>query len=192
MLGLTKKEANASDEACEDKNTKFVGTSGLTNHPATCPGVKSRKLFSQREPQAQQKFSPETRVMETRYFNFHCKRVLQNGAAVDCPWLICSASKIKSAAATANVLSLDVQPHFTQYLLRGGILVTHELITALSIEVSAGEAKLGGMPKTSLFHINDFKQYDLMPYQKFLQTPLSGAPQKYFQLGPALAKAGLG
>jgi len=96
----------------------------------------------------------------------------------------------KICCCYCNVLSLDVQPHFTQYLLREGILVTRELITALSTEVSAGGAKLGGMPKTPLFHINDFKQYDLMPYQKFLQTPLSGAPQKCFQSGLALAKAG--
>ena len=28
------------------------------------------------------------------------------------------------------------------------------------------------------------------PPEKFLHTQLSGAPQKYFQLGPTLAKAG--
>ena len=47
------------------------------------------------------------------------------------------------------------------------------------------------MPKTSLFHSNDFDHYDLMPYQKFLHAPLmSGAPQKCFQSVPALANAG--
>jgi len=62
-------------------------------------------------------------------------------------------------------------------------------VTALSAEVSAGEVKLGIMPQTSL-HINDFNHYDLMPYQKFSHTPLSGAPQKCFQSGPALTNAG--
>jgi len=47
------------------------------------------------------------------------------------------------------------------------------------------------MPTTSLFHINDFDHYDLMPYQKFLlHAPLSGAPQKCFQSDLVLAKAG--
>jgi len=65
-LILTKKEASASDEVCEEQNLKFVGTIGLTNDPATCPGVKSRKVrdyLAQREPQSQQTFSPETRMM---------------------------------------------------------------------------------------------------------------------------------
>jgi len=34
-LSPTNKEAIAFDEACEDKNSKFVGTIGLTNDPAT-------------------------------------------------------------------------------------------------------------------------------------------------------------
>jgi len=38
--------AGASDEACEDENSKFVGTSGLTNDSATCPGVTSRNEFN--------------------------------------------------------------------------------------------------------------------------------------------------
>jgi len=63
-------------------------------------------------------------------------------------------------------------------------------VMALSVEFSAGEVKLGVMPKTSLFHINDFDHYDSMTYQKFLHGPMSGAPQKCFQSGPALAKAG--
>jgi len=63
-------------------------------------------------------------------------------------------------------------------------------VTTFSVEVSAGEVKLGVIPKTSLFHINDSDHWDLMPYQKFLHTPLSGAPQKCLQSGPALAKAG--
>ena len=46
--------------------------------------------------------------------------------------------------------------------------------------------------KTSLFHINDSDHYDLMAYQKLQRTPLSGAPQKCFQSGPALSKAGPG
>jgi len=64
LLNLKKKETSASDEACEDENSKFVGTIG--NDPATWPGVKSRKVrgyLAQREPQPQQKFSPATRVM---------------------------------------------------------------------------------------------------------------------------------
>jgi len=62
-----------------------------------------------------------------------------------------------------------------------------------------GEVQLGGMPpdtprlalllRASFFHITHyFYHYD--PPQKFLHTPLDGAPQKCFQLGPALAKAG--
>ena len=70
-------------------------------------------------------------------------------------------------------------------------VVTHEFITALSVEVSTGELKLGVMPKTSPFHINDFDHYHLMPYKKFLHMPLCRAPQKCFQSGPELAKAGL-
>jgi len=35
LLSPTNKEAIAFDEACEDKNSKFVGTIGLTNDPAT-------------------------------------------------------------------------------------------------------------------------------------------------------------
>jgi len=46
------------------------------------------------------------------------------------------------------------------------------------------------IPPTSLYHINDFDHHHLMPYQKFLHAPLSGAPQKCFQSGPALVKAG--
>ena len=42
---LTKKEAySASAEACEDENSKFVGTIGSTNDPATWPGVMGRKV----------------------------------------------------------------------------------------------------------------------------------------------------
>ena len=45
LLSLTKKEAySASDEACEDDNSKFVGTIGLTNDPGTWPGVMGRKV----------------------------------------------------------------------------------------------------------------------------------------------------
>jgi len=71
-------------------------------------------------------------------------------------------------------------------------VLTHAFIgvTAFSVEASAGEVKLGVIPKTSLFHINDSDHYDLMSYQKFLHTPLSGTPQKCFQSGPALANAG--
>ena len=46
--------------------------------------------------------------------------------------------------------------------------------------------------QVSLFHItHNFYHYDDPP-QKFLHTPLNGAPQKCFQSGPALAKAGPG
>jgi len=41
-----------------------------------------------------------------------------------------------------------------------------------------------------LFNITDFYHCDLMPPQKFLHTPQSGAPQKCVQSGPALAKVG--
>ena len=51
-------------------------------------------------------------------------------------------------------------------------------VTALSIEVFAGEVKLGVMPPTSLYHINDLDHYGLIPYQKLLHTPLGGSPKK--------------
>ena len=35
---------------------------------------------------------------ETRFTNFRYIRVLQIGEAIDCPWIICSASKIVSVA----------------------------------------------------------------------------------------------
>jgi len=35
---------------------------------------------------------------------FHCKRVLSDGEAVHCPWLIYSALKIEYVAITANFL----------------------------------------------------------------------------------------
>jgi len=38
----------------------------------------------------------------------------------------------------------------------------------------------------------DFCDYDLMPFLKILHTPLSEASKKFFQSGPALAKAGPG
>ena len=43
---------------------------------------------------------------------------------------------------------------------------------------------------TLLLHITRFFHYDFFAPQKFLHTPLSRAPQKCFQLGPASAKAG--
>jgi len=58
---------------------------------------------------------------ETRFSSFHWKTVLQNGEAVDCLWRICSVSKREYVPATANVLALNVQSYFTQYLLSGGI-----------------------------------------------------------------------
>jgi len=41
LLSLTKNEAGASGEACEEENSKFVGTIGLTSNPAARPGVMS-------------------------------------------------------------------------------------------------------------------------------------------------------
>jgi len=59
-------KAGASDEACEDENSKFVGTIGLANDSATWKVVMSRNVrnyLAQRdEPPAvtsQQKFSSE-------------------------------------------------------------------------------------------------------------------------------------
>jgi len=67
-------------------------------------------------------------------------------------------------------------------------------------KVSSGEVKLRGMAQdTSLalpfpaliFHItHDFCDYDLMPSSNISAQPLNGAPQKCFQSGPALVKAG--
>ena len=75
-----RKEASASDEPCEDENSKFVGIIGLTKHPTACLGVKSRNVrhcLAQRELQSQQKFSPETRTMRHGFHNFSCKIVKQ-------------------------------------------------------------------------------------------------------------------
>jgi len=78
-------------------------------------------------------------------------------------------------------------------------------VTEMSVQrtwkVSAGELKLGDVSQTtlawhcscrvSLFHItHDFCNYELVPLFKFLHAPLNGAPQKCFQSGPAIAKAG--
>jgi len=79
--------------------------------------------------------------------------------------------------------------HSTPPDQRGGILVTHAFDYGLVRWSLCWRGETGGVPKTSLFHINDFNHYDLMLYKEFLHTPLSGAPQKCFQLGPALAKA---
>jgi len=67
--------------------------------------------------------------------------------------------------------------------------------------VSAGEVKLGSMapdtPKLALhlpawlFHItHDFYHYELMTSSKISAHATEWAPQKCFQSGPALAKAG--
>ena len=149
-MSLTKKEASASDEACEDENRKFVGTNGLKNDPATCPGVQSRKV-KKRTTITTEVFA-RNESDEALFSNFYYKRVLKNGEVVDCPNLICSASKIESVAATANVLALDVQSHFTQYLQRGDILVIHELITALSAEVCWRDETGGHAQDLALSH----------------------------------------
>jgi len=52
---------------------------------------------------------------------FHCKRVLSDGEAVDCPWVIYWASKTKSVVITAKRLALGVQLHYTKYLISEGI-----------------------------------------------------------------------
>jgi len=65
--------------------------------------------------------------------------------------------------------------------------------TALSVENSARGIKLGAMPPTfraSLFHINDFYHYDLMPPSNISAHATEWGSAKYFQSGPALAKAG--
>jgi len=86
LLSLTKKEAAASDEAC--KTCNFVGTIGLTNDSAACPGVVSRnvrKYLAQRDEPLTVKTEvcPRNESDGTRFFNFPCKRVLPDGEAVD-------------------------------------------------------------------------------------------------------------
>jgi len=39
LLCLKEKEAGTPDEACRDENSKLVGTTGLSNDPATLPSV---------------------------------------------------------------------------------------------------------------------------------------------------------
>jgi len=73
-------------------------------------------------------------------------------------------------------------------------------VTEMSVEVSAREVKLGAYHQTILAWYRPFRPGSLTspisiimtwwPPQKFLHTPQSGAPQKCFQSGPALAKAG--
>jgi len=69
-------------------------------------------------------------------------------------------------------------------------------------KVSSAEVKLRGIPpetltlycpfRASRFHItHDFYNFDLMAILKFLHTPLSGPPQKFFQANPAHDLAGL-
>jgi len=86
LLSLTKKEAAASDEAC--KTCNLVGTIGLTNDSAACPGVVSRnvrKYLAQRDEPLTVKTEVCLRNESdgTRFFNFPCKRVLPVGEAVD-------------------------------------------------------------------------------------------------------------
>jgi len=45
--------------------------------------------------------------------------------------------------------------------------------------------------ETRLYNITDFYPYAMHPLENFY-TPLSGAPQKFFKSGPALANAGPG
>jgi len=62
-------------------------------------------------------------------------------------------------------------------------------------KVSSPEVKLRGIPpetlawhcpfRASRFHItHDFYNFDLMAILKFLHTPMSGPPQKFFQSNP--------
>jgi len=79
-LSLTKKEANASNEACEDENSKFVGTIGLTNGSPAWPGVigwNVRDYFAKRElPTITKEVFPINTSDGTRFSKFHCKRIL--------------------------------------------------------------------------------------------------------------------
>ena len=69
---------------------------------------------------SQYKFSQINKSDGTRFSMFHCKRVLHDGEAVDCPWPIYSLSKKESVAITANLLALDVQSYYTKYLISEG------------------------------------------------------------------------
>jgi len=68
-------KAGASDEACEDENSKFVGTVGLPNDSATWPVFMSRNVrnyLTQRdEPPtvtSQKKSSTEKRAKDTVFY----------------------------------------------------------------------------------------------------------------------------
>jgi len=69
VLGLTKegRRAGASDESYEHKNSKFAGTIGWTNDPATWPGVMNRNvrgyLLQIGLPTITTEFSSETKVI---------------------------------------------------------------------------------------------------------------------------------
>ena len=58
-------------------------------------------------------------------------------------------------------------------------VVPDQGLTALSIEVSAGEV-LASTFRASLCNITDFYHYAMIPLKNFY-TPLNGAPQKCFK-----------
>jgi len=58
-------------------------------------------------------------------------------------------------------------------------------VTALSVEVFAGEVKLGNMLLTSLFALScHFHDYDLMSPSNIFAHPIEWGPAKVFPIGP--------
>jgi len=115
-----------------------------------CIESQSYRLFSPKRTTITTEVFARNESDEALFSNFYYKRVQKKGEVVDCPNLICSASKIESVAATANVLALDVQSHFTQYLQRGDILLIPEL--ALSAEVCYRDETGGHAQDLALSH----------------------------------------
>jgi len=57
-------------------------------------------------------------------------------------------------------------------------------ITAMSVEVYAGEVKLGSCSKPP-FHINDFYRYDVIPPSKTSAHITESGPARVLQIGPS-------
>ena len=112
-----------------------------------------------------------------------------------------------SSCSECQAPCTNVKPHIENFCRRFWVLsvVTHGFIGCsgdvhgTDMESLCSRGETGAMPpntlsfalilRTSLFNITqDFYHYD--PRQKFLHTPLNGAPQKSFQSGPTLAKVG--
>ena len=123
---------------------------------------------------------------------FHCKSVLPNGKAVDCPWVIYSASKIESVAITANFSVLNAQSKPNTSSLKVVNVATHVFIGCYSVVRRSlwWRGETGVIPQSSLSHQWLLSLWRDALFKDFC-TAHATAPQKCFQSGPTLAWAGL-